>query len=501
MTRATSYVNSRPDPIYDPRVSNHLAIDIGAESGRAMLGRLDGDTLRLEEVCRFPNQPVHEGATLRWAMDRIHEHVADSLRACSADRLTSVGVDTWGCDYGLVNDRGDLLERPYHYRDHRTDGVMARVLEQIGLERVYATTGIQCLPFNTLFQLVAAREQTPEVLHGAHRLLTIPDLVNHRLTGRMTCEFTNATTTQCVDARTGSWARDLLRDLDLPPTLFGDIVQPGSILGVLAAPTRELGETTVVAPACHDTGSAFAAVEAGGDVALLSCGTWSLLGTEMAAPTITDRTRALNFTNEGGVNGSFRLLKNIGGLWLLQACRRAWADQGQHVSYDELVHAAATEPAFRTVIDADDPSFLNPVDMPAAIAAYCDRTRQPRPDGPGAHTRAILESLALKYRIVLDALQEVSGRAFRTVRIVGGGSRNALLAQFTADATGRNVLGGPVEATALGNLAVQMVGVGAVSSLSHARAIVNRSFPPARYEPRSSPAWNAALDRLRTYMA
>jgi rhamnulokinase len=315
------------------------------------------------------------------------------------------------------------------------------------------------------------------------------------------CELTNATTTQCVDARTRTWARDLVGALDIPPHLFGPIVEPGTILGaVTAGASAALAGVPVVAPACHDTGSAFAAVEAGGDTAFLSSGTWSLLGAEMPAPVITARTRELNFTNEGGVSGTTRLLKNIGGLWLLQSCRRSWASRGESWTYDDLVAAAAAGEPFRTLVDPDDPSFLNPDDMVRAIDAYAARTGQQAPGGPAGYTRAVLEGLALAYRLVLDALEEVSGRRFRTVRIVGGGARNALLAQFTADATARTVLAGPVEATALGNIAMQMVATGVVGSLAQARDVIDRSFPSERYEPRPSQAWEDALARLRGYM-
>lgn len=474
----------------------HVAIDVGAESGRVMLADFDGRMIAVREVSRFPNDPVRLHGSLRWSMDGIVAGIDRGLAALAGETVASLGVDTWGCDYGLVDEQGMLVEPPYHYRDHRTDGVMDRVLDRLGRDRIYGITGIQCLPFNTLYQLVAANGAAPDVLRSAHRLLTIPDLINLRLTGRMASEFTNATTTQCVDARTGTWAADLLDALYLPAHLFGEIVRPGAALG-----PGPLG-ATVVAPACHDTGSAFASVESGGDTAFLSSGTWSLLGAEMPAPVITDRSRDLNFTNEGGVDGTFRLLKNIGGLWLLQACRRAWSERGTTWSYGDLVEAARDERhAFRVVLDPDDPAFLNPPDMVAAIDAYCARTGQPTPDEAGGYARAILESLALKYRVVLDALEDVSGCAFRTIRIAGGGARNTLLAQFTADATGRIVLAGPVEATALGNIAVQMVATGAVASIADARAAIDRSFPPDRYEPRPSEAWDRALRQLRGQLA
>jgi rhamnulokinase len=480
-------------------MTTHVAIDVGAESGRVMLGSLDGGELRLQEVNRFANEPVQVGGSLRWLMPRIYEGIDQGLDSLRGDRLTSIGVDTWGCDYGLIDERGELIELPYHYRDHRTDGVMERVLERVGRDRVYGTTGIQCLPFNTLYQLVAACESSAETLRAAHRFLTIPDLINHRLTGRIVSEYTNATTTQCVEARAGAWAGGLLSDLQVPLHLFGEIVRPGTVLGPLTARAHGRRDgPVVVLPACHDTGSAFASVEAGGETALLSCGTWSLLGTEMPAPVITDRSRELNFTNEGGVNGTYRLLKNIGGLWLLQACRRVWAERGERWSYQALVELASDERhAFRAIVDPDDARFLNPGDMTNEIDRYCLATGQPEPVGPGGYTRAILESLALKYRLVVDALEDVSGRRFRTIRMVGGGSQNGLLAQFTADATGRTVLAGPVEATALGNIAVQMVATGAAGSLADARAIVDRSFPPDRYEPRPTAAWDAARDLAR----
>jgi len=457
-----------------------IAFDLGAESGRAVLGRLENGRLEVREVGRFPNEPIRVTGSLRWNVEGLWRGVTESLDAVT-DRLAGIGVDTWGCDYALVSRNGSLVEAPYHYRDHRTDGVMARVLDRVGLDRIYRTTGIQCLPFNTLYQLCAAREASPRQLEAADTLLTMPDYINFRLTGRRCSELTNATTTQCVEAATRSWATDLLADLDLPVRLLAPIVEPGTVIGMLSETVSAAhAGTPVVAPACHDTGSAFAAVEAGGDTAFLSCGTWSLLGTEVQTPVITDRSRDLNFTNEGGVDGSWRLLKNIGGLWLLQACRQSWAQSGRVWSYEALV-AAARDESIRTIIDPDDPSFLNPDDMVVAIDTYCRRTGQPVPEGPAAYTRMILESLAQKYRVVLDHLEEISGRTFRTIRVVGGGSRNGLLMELTAAATGRTVLAGPVEATALGNIGVQMVAMGAAGSLAEARALIARSFPVERY--------------------
>jgi rhamnulokinase len=369
-------------------------------------------------------------------------------------------------------------------------------------EDIYAVTGIQFLPINTLVQLYAARLRTPRLLEAASTLVMIPDLLNYWLTGRIVSEYTNATTTQFVDARTRSWATGLLADLDLPARLLPALVEAGTVIGDLCAEaSTSLAGTPVVAPACHDTGSAVAAIAAGGRRAFLSSGTWSLLGTEVPQPIISARSRELNFTNEGGVYGTTRLLKNIAGMWLLQACRRTWAARGQQFEYEDLLAAAADERyAFDVLFDPDHPSFLHPPDMPAAIAEYCRETGQPMPDGPPAFTRAILESLAFKYRFVIDALAQLTGYRIDELQIVGGGSRNRLLNQFTADATGCTVIAGPVEATALGNLAIQMVATGAAGSLADARGIIERSFPVERFEPADRDRWNTHYRRFVEYL-
>jgi rhamnulokinase len=477
-------------------MSRFLAFDLGAESGRALVGDLSGGRLTLEAVHRFANAPRYVDATLRWDVEALWAEIRRAL-ALSPGPLTSVGLDTWGCDYALVDAEGALVELPYHYRDHRTDGVMDRVLARLGRTRVYETTGVQFLPFNTLFQLAAAAEARPSALDRAAAFLTNPDLFNYWLTGRLTCEYTNATTTQCVDARQRTWAASLIDALDLPRHLFGPIVEPGTVLGPLQASASGPTGVPVVAPACHDTGSAVASVAAGDDTAFLSSGTWSLLGVEVAAPVITARSAALNFTNEGGVCGTTRLLKNIGGLWLLQACRRDWAADGRDLSYEHLAAAAADTSPFGPVIDPDDPSFLNPDHMPRAIADYCRRTSQPIPDHPAAVARTVFESLALKYRMVIEWLEEVSGLSIRTVRVIGGGAQNRLLNQLTADATGRDVLAGPVEATALGNIAMQMLATGHADSLAAARDIINRSFPAERFLPKDPAPWDRQYRRFR----
>jgi rhamnulokinase len=482
---------------------SYLAFDLGAESGRAVLGRLQSGALNIREIRRFPNEPVRQNGSLYWDVLRLWHEMGRALERAADARPASVGVDGWGVDYALIGERGNLLENPYHYRDVRSAGMMDAVFERVRREKIYDVTGIQFLQINTLFQLYAACLRTPEVVDAAQALLTIPDLLNYWLSGRLCSEYTVATTTQFIDARSRTWAKRLLSEIGLPTRVLTEIVQPGTVIGNIrrdAAPA--LAGTPVVAPACHDTGSAVASVSAGGSTAFISSGTWSLLGTEIDAPVITANARDLNFTNEGGVCGTIRLLKNIGGLWLLQACRRSWAADGHSLDYDAL-HAAAADDrlSFLSLIDPDDHAFLNPADMPAQIAQYCRQTSQPEPSGPAAYVRAILESLALKYRVVLESLEELTGRRFDQIRIVGGGSRNRLLNQFTADATGRTVLVGPVEATALGNIGMQMLAVGAVSSLAEARAVIDRSFPVERFEPSQTDRWDAQFRRFQQYLA
>ena len=483
--------------------ARYLAFDLGAESGRAMAGRLRSGVLDLVEICRFPNDPVREGASLRWNLPRLWREMRAGLDLVSSDGrvLDSIGVDAWGCDYGLLDEGGALVSNPYHYRDARTDGVMDEVFGRVPRSRIYDVTGIQFLPFNTIYQLVAAVRGSGE-LAAAKSFGTIPDILNHRLTGVLRAEFTNATTTQMVDARTRTWAVDLLRELELPVDLLPPIIEPGTVIGPLQANvSAALAGTPVVAPACHDTGSAVAAVPASSTRAFLSSGTWSLLGVEVSEPVITPAALAANVTNEGGVCGTTRLLKNISGLWLLQACRRVWAHDGRDYAYPDLMAAAFDEThAFQSLFDPDDPRFLHPPDMTRAIADYCRRTGQREPDTPGSYTRAILESLAFKYRVVLDALEGLTGTRITEIQIIGGGSRNRLLNQFTADATGRTLIAGPVEATALGNIAVQMAATGGASSIAEARRIIERSFPVERIDPADAERWDAHYRRFTDYV-
>ncbi len=479
-----------------------LAVDLGAESGRVMLGRLGCEVLSLSEVCRFGNEPLRQHGTLRWNIDALWGEIRRGLDHGSSGRIESLGLDTWGCDYALLDDRGILVETPYHYRDARTLGVPEAVWQRVSFDRIYSITGIQYLIFNTLYQLYAACQTTPAVIEKARWFATIPDLLNYWLTGELRAEFTMATTTQFVDARTRNWARGLLEELDIPTRLLPDIIEPGGVLATVKPEVcAALAGVPVVLPATHDTGSAAASVFGGGTTAFISSGTWSLFGTELPAPITTPKARDLNFSNEGGVCGTTRLLKNIGGLWLLQACRKSWATAGQELAYDKLLYAASLERRqFASLFDPDHRGFFQPPDMVEAISQYCRQTSQRVPDGPAAFARGILESLAFKYRVVLESLESVTGARFEEIRIVGGGSRNRLLNQFTADATGRTVVAGPVEATALGNIAMQMLATGAVGSLDEARRIIERSFPVERFEPAATEAWDEQYPRFQEYV-
>jgi rhamnulokinase len=484
-----------------------LAFDLGATSGRAIAGRLHDGRITIQELHRFPNEPVSVwddfGGSMHWDILGVWAQMRAALASLAShgiDRLDSIGVDTWGVDYALLGEGNALLENPYHYRDRRTDGVMDRVVTRLGRAKIYGVTGIQFMPINTLYQVVAANERTPELLAVAEALLTIPDLLNYWLTGRRACEYTNATTTQFLDSTTGQWSRELLQALDVPTHFLAPVIAPGTVLGPLVddlARLPGLSGTKVVAPACHDTGSAVAAVRAGGDTAFLSSGTWSLLGTEIPRAIAGPEALRLNFTNEGGVCGTVRLLKNITGMWLLEGCRKAWERAGHAYEWGALLGMSAPEAPFRHLVDPDDASFTRPDDMTAAIADYCRRTGQDVPATPGAFVRAVLESLALKYRVVLEQLESLTGVRVAQIRVIGGGSQNSLLNQFTADATGRTVLAGPGEATALGNLAMQMVGAGIVESLDAARDLIERSFPPRRFEPAGSAAWDTAYAHFR----
>jgi rhamnulokinase len=456
-----------------------LAIDLGAESGRGVLGQFDGQRLQTHEVGRFLNVPVRLGGTLYWDFLRLFGDIEATI--ARAGDVSSLGVDSWGVDFGLLDARGRLLSSPVHYRDRRTAGL----LERLPRQTVYAQTGIQFLEINTLVQLVAMRHQHDPDLERAERLLLIADLVHHFLCGSSVAEYTNATTTQCFDPRRGTWADELLEQLGLPRRIFPEIVPPATPLG-------RYGDAQVVAPATHDTASAVAAMPLDPETVFVSSGTWSLVGVELPAPVIDDQAMRANLTNEGGVAGTTRLLKNVMGLWLLRQARSALGGE-----YAELTTQARSAPPFTAFVDPDDPRFLRagPAALPHIVAAFCRESGQTAPaDGPTL-VRVLLESLALKYATVVRQLQAITGRTMRSLYVVGGGVHNALLCELTAGATGLPVVSGPAEATALGNLIVQATALGELASLAEGRQLIADSVPTRQYAP--SGEWDSARARFQ----
>ncbi len=488
-----------------------LAFDLGAESGRAIAGFFDGETLRLEDVHRFATGGTRILDTLHWDALRLFDEIKRGLAMAVSTHgaeWAGLGIDTWAVDFGLLG-RGDaLLGNPRHYRDHLNDGVMEAAFATLSRQAIYERTGIQFLQFNTLYQLLALQKSAPYLLDNARTLLLMPDLFGFWLTGVKATEWSNATSTQMADPRARAWANDLIAAYGLPRSILTDIIPAGTRLGALRpdiAREAGCGALSVIAPATHDTASAVVAVPvdtannaAGGNWAYISSGTWSLVGIETDTPLITPQTLAADFTNEGGACGTVRVLKNVMGLWLVQECRRAFGRQGHDHSYAHLTALAHDALAFGPLIEPDDARFLAPDDMPAAIRAFCIETGQTPPDTEGAFVRCCLESLALKYRWVLERLEEARGQPIDTVHIVGGGSQNRMLCQLTADAAQKRVVAGPMEATAIGNILMQAVGTGHLSGLAQARAIVGRSFPLDTYTPDTSNAqrWQEAYARF-----
>ena len=478
------------------------AVDLGAQSGRIAVGRFDGERLGVTEVHRFANVPVRVRDTLNWDILAVYRDVINGLRAAGreAGHVDSVAVDSWGVDFALVDAKGRLVQNPVHYRDTRRARAMDETLTHVPARELYDRTGIQLMPINTVFELAAMAAEGDPALDGAKTMLLIPDLIHYWLCGSTTSELTNATTTQCYDPHTGGWAVDLLERLDVPTRLLPDVVRPGTRLAPLSAEVAEetgLRDAEVVAVATHDTGSAVAAIPfRQADSVFISVGTWSLVGLEVTKPVITDAAFSANLTNEGGVDGTFRLLRNVTGLWLIHECRRVWAQEGSEHSFDQLVALAKDAPALQSFIDPNDPAFSDPGDMPARVRAFCAHTGQPEPADPGAVVRCILESLALKHAQTIDLLASVTGSAPREIHIVGGGARNELLCRWTADAAGLTVLAGPEEATLLGNLVVQAMALGEISSLAEAREVIRASVVPTVYEPQATSGWQEARERF-----
>jgi rhamnulokinase len=472
------------------------AVDLGAQSGRVAVGRFDGRRLTVEEVHRFPNDPTRSAGTLRWNATGLYRSALEGLRAVR-QRVDSVAVDSWGVDFGLLDARGRLIEEPVHYRDARRAASFHEALEHVPARELYERTGIQLEPINTIYELAAMAADRDPALTAAERLLLIPDLFHHWLCGSATTEVTNATTTQCFDPRAGSWADDLLERLDIPARVLPEIVPPATDLGPVTDADSGAEGATVMAVATHDTGSAVAAAPlAGPGSVYLSVGTWSLVGVELDAPLIDEEAFRANLTNEGGVAGTTRLLRNITGLWLLHECRRVWAEECRDLAFAQLVELARDAPAFGALIDPNAVVFLEPGDMPKRIEEFCRATGQQAPEGVAGTVRCILESLALKHAETVDMLRRVAGVEPVELCVLGGGARNELLCQWTADAAGLPVLAGPEEATLVGNLLVQAMALGEIGSLAEARAVVRASFEPVRYEPRADAAWAEARERL-----
>ncbi len=486
-----------------PRQLSFLALDLGAESGRAMLGQFDGERLRLAEVHRFPNGPVRLPSGLHWDALRLWTEIKSGLSLAIREHganLVGIGLDTWGVDFGLLDRHGVLISDPYHYRDSRTDGMVQEAFRRVPREEIFERTGIQFMAINSLYQLLSMAISDSPALDIADTFLTMPDLFNYWLTGRKACEFSIATTTQCYDPRAGDWATPLIEEMGIPSHIFPEIVPPGAVLGEMSpSVAEEVGGSglSVIAPGCHDTALAVAAVPAEeGDFVYISSGTWSLVGAEISEPIINEHSLAFDVTNEGGVGGTFRFLKNTTGLWIVQECRRTWARQGEDFSYDDLTQMAAQAPPLQSVFDPDYHEFRKPGDMPARIRAFCQRTGQPVPQSKGAVVRCVLESLALKYRWVIEGLEAILGRHLEPVHIVGGGTQNRLLNQFAANATGRPVVTGPVEATAAGNVLMQALALGHIGSVGEIRQVVRNSCDVVAYEPTGRAEWDDAYDRL-----
>ncbi|MFV0446751.1 MAG: rhamnulokinase [Planctomycetaceae bacterium] len=484
-----------------------LAVDLGAESGRVIAGRLDGGRVSLDELHRFPNGPVAVAGTRRWDVLRLWSDIQEGLAVAArkyGKSIVSVGVDTWGVDYVLLSARDEILGQPYNYRDPRTQGVMEQAFTRVPRASIYAQTGLQFMEINTLYQLIAMQLQDPQLLNQAARFLMMPDFFHWLLCGSRVVEFTNATTTQFYHPRNRDWAAELLRKFEIPTRIFPEVVPPGTKLGRLredVAMRTGLERIEVVAPATHDTGAAVAAVPTDrtgrANWAYISSGTWSLIGVEVQQAILTDAALALNVTNEGGVDGTYRLLKNVMGLWLVQQSRVAFERAGRSYDYARLTQIASEAEPFRSLVDPNDDGFLNPPDMAQAIRDFCRRSDQPIPETDGQVIRCALESLALKYRQVLEGIESLTSEAVAVIHVVGGGSKNDLLNQFTANASGRSVIAGPTEATALGNVLLQARAAGDIGTLAEIRAVVNNSSELTKFEPRETEPWQSAYAQFR----
>lgn len=481
-----------------------LAFDYGASGGRAILGSYDGSGLTLKEIHRFSNDPVMVGGTLYWDVLRLYHELKQGILKGYQEtqgNISSIGIDTWGVDFGLLDNNDVLLGNPVHYRDGRTDGMIEEALKAVTKEEIYKNTGIAFQKFNTIYQLLSMVKKRSTILERAETLLFMPDLFKFFLTGEKSCEFTIASTSQMLQSGRATWAYDLLNTLGIPVQILPELIDAGSFVGVLQKSVQDelgVGEIPVIAAASHDTASAvIAAPISGNDEAYISSGTWSLLGIECEKPVISETTLNHNYTNEGGFNRTVRLLKNIMGLWVYQECRRAWQKEGYSLSYDKMDALAGEAKPFQAFIDVDDEPFYSPGNMPAKVIDYCGRTNQQIPEDMGSIIRIVIESLALKYRSSVEELEKIINKDISFLRIVGGGCRNKILCQYTANVLNRPVTAGPVEATAIGNIISQLLALKELEDIQQARELVSRSFPKEEYQPENTGLWNEAYDRFK----
>ncbi len=484
-------------------MGNYIAVDLGAESGRVMLGTIADGVLGLSEAHRFANGPVEQNGTLRWDFDRLLSEIKTGIGLAvkqAEGPVHGIAVDSWGVDFGLIGADGELLEAPYHYRDSRTNGMMDLAFELIPKRQVYKNTGIQFMQLNSIYQLLAMRLSRSEALGRAKRLIFMADLFSYFLSGWAFGEYTLASTSQLMDMTTGKWSETLLKGLDLPIDIMPKIVAPGTVVGKLTEDVaEEIGcqQVPVIAIGSHDTASAVLGVPAaGGNWAYLSSGTWSLMGVELPKAIVNDKTFEYEFTNEGGVQNTIRLLKNIMGLWLVQECKRQWERDGQDLSYAQLTEMASGAKPFFGRVDCDCPEFLAPGDMPTRINKHLSDTGQTPTDDKGQMVRLILESLAMKYRTTLAAIEDITGQSIDILHVVGGGIQNELLCQFAANAIGKKVIAGPIEATASGNILMQAVATGQIKDIDEARAVVRQSFDLKTYEPQEADLWAQQYERF-----
>jgi len=481
----------------------YLAFDLGAESCRAIVGTFERGSISLEELHRWPTRNEQVGETRFWDILYIFGELKNSLRKYRdkyGPDLEGMAVDSWGVDFGILGESGNLLQNPVHYRDHRTDGILEKAFEVVSREAMYRETGIQLMQINTLFQLWSMKAGAPEVLREGRTFLMISDLLHYFLSGVRRCEYTNASTTQLLNVESRQWSQMLLDAFGLPGHIMPEIVEPGTILGPLDAGIAAdvgLSSANVIAPCTHDTASAVLAVPATGeDWAYISCGTWSLMGLEMPAPITSDAALSGDFTNECGIGRTITFLKNIVALWLLQRCRAMWARRGDVYEYAELTDMARSAPAFAAVIDVRDPVFLNPQDMIDAIGVHCKSSGQQPPEGVASTVRSILEGIALSYAVTLTELERVTGRRINRIHMVGGGIQNELLCRLASDATGREVIAGPVEATAMGNVATQAIATGLLPDPTAARKLTAKAASPKVFEPQDTGPWRPLVERL-----